>query len=107
MPSFRLCCVAPSQTPSPPPSPAPSCHPRTVADRHSTDIAAVATRWVLSRPAVPAVLIGARNASHVPELQRVFAFELTAEDLAGIYAVLQRGAPAQGDCYEWERGGRW
>ena len=67
----------------------------------------MATRWVLSRPAVPAVLIGARNASHVPELQRVFAFELTAEDLAGIYAVLQRGAPAQGDCYEWERGGRW
>ena len=53
------------------------------------------------------MLIGARNASHVPELQRVFAFELTAEDLAGIYAVLQRGAPAQGDCYEWERGGRW
>jgi aryl-alcohol dehydrogenase-like predicted oxidoreductase len=37
-----------------------------VARRHGTDIATVASRWVLDRPGVAAVIVGARNRSHLP-----------------------------------------
>ncbi len=76
---------------------------RIVADKHNTTIANVATRWVLQRPQVPAVIIGARNANHVQDYPALFAFELDAEDLQGIAKVLATGR-ARGDCYDWERG---
>jgi aryl-alcohol dehydrogenase-like predicted oxidoreductase len=76
-----------------------------VADKHSTSISNVASRWVLQRPAVPAIILGARNATHVPDHQRLFTFELDGDDLAAIDAVLVEGGKPKGDCYDWERGG--
>lgn len=76
-----------------------------VAAKHGTSISNVASRWVLQRPAVPAIILGARNASHVPDHQRLFDFELDADDLAAVDGVLAAGSRPKGDCYDWERGG--
>ncbi|KAF8072566.1 UKL1 [Scenedesmus sp. PABB004] len=80
---------------------------RGAADKHGTSIANVAARWVLQRPGVPAVIVGARNASHVGDHRRLFTFELDADDLAAIDAARAAGRRPRGDCYDWERGGAW
>lgn len=73
-------------TPSSPPPP-PACPPplqtllqalEGVGKKHGVSIADVATRWVLERPHVAGVIVGARNASHVGDLEKVFTFELDA-----------------------------
>eukprot|EP00898_Chlorokybus_atmophyticus_P004752 jgi/Chlat1/5278/Chrsp35S05238 len=80
---------------------------RSVADRHNASVSNVATRWVLQRPSgvVAAAIVGARNAAHVDDHRRAFAFELSKEDLARIDEVLEKGKRSRGDCYTWERGG--
>ena len=60
---------------------------------------------MLQRPAVPAVILGARNALHVPDHQQLFSFTLDEQDLAAIQEVLATGQQPKGDCYTWERGG--
>lgn len=77
------------------------------ADKHNTSISNVATRWVLQQPAVPAVIVGARNVLHVPEHVGLFAFALDDEDAAALQDVLSAGKRPKGDCYTWERGGVW
>ena len=79
-----------------------------IAAKHGVPIADIAARWVLQRPQVPAIILGARNASHVGDHQRLFTFQLDEEDLGAIQGVLeQRPGKPQGDCYSWERGGKW
>lgn len=78
-----------------------------IADKHSTTIANVATRWVLQQPHVPAVIVGARNASHVGDHVALFGFRLDEADQAEIQQVLVEGKRAKGDCYTLERGGVW
>jgi aryl-alcohol dehydrogenase-like predicted oxidoreductase len=78
-----------------------------IADKHGTSISNVASRWVLQRPAVPAIIVGARNALHVPDHTALFSFELDAADEAALQEVLASGRQARGDCYAWERGGVW
>lgn len=78
-----------------------------IADKHGTTISNIASRWVLQQAAVPAIILGARNASHVPDHQRLFTFQLDASDLEAIAAVLAAGVQSKGDCYDWERGGVW
>ena len=51
--------------------------------------------------------MGARNASHVADHQRMFSFQLDEEDLAAIDKVSAEGRRPQSDCYTWERGGLW
>jgi aryl-alcohol dehydrogenase-like predicted oxidoreductase len=75
-----------------------------IAKKHGTSISNVATKWVLSRPAVPAVIVGARNANHVADHQQLFAFELDADDQAALADILKRGRQSTSDCYAWERG---
>lgn len=36
-----------------------------LAGKHETSVANIAARWVLNHPAVPAVVVGARNANHL------------------------------------------
>lgn len=61
----------------------------------------------MQRPGVPAIILGARNAAHIPDHRALFTFELDGDDLGAIQNVLSRGQQAKGDCYTWERGGRW
>jgi aryl-alcohol dehydrogenase-like predicted oxidoreductase len=76
---------------------------RAVADRHGTDIATVASRLVLDRPAVAAVIVGARNGAHVGANAAVSAIRLDAEDRAAIDAVTARSKGPEGDVYTLER----
>ena len=63
-----------------------------IARRHGVSIANVATRYVLDRPAVGAVIIGARLgiAEHIHDNLHAFEFELARDDLDCIKAVTSK-----------------
>jgi aryl-alcohol dehydrogenase-like predicted oxidoreductase len=74
-----------------------------IADKHSVGIANVGVRYVLDRPAVAGVIVGARLglSEHIGDNARVFDFALDAEDLAAIEPVLAKSRDlmqAIGDC---------
>lgn len=80
----------------------------TVAKRHDSSIASVATRYVLDRPAVGGVIVGCRlgvagAGQHISDSLRSCSsdLKLTAEDLSAIEAVTQRSRDLMaiiGDC---------
>jgi len=72
-----------------------------IASRHDASIANVATRWVLERSGVAAAIVGAFDAGHLDDNLRVFALELTEEDLQSLEPFADAG-PA-GDVYAAER----
>jgi aryl-alcohol dehydrogenase-like predicted oxidoreductase len=74
-----------------------------VAARHGVTISAIAARHVLDRPAVGAVIIGARTGEHLARTVAIGGVALTGEDRAEIDAVLARGRPLAGDVYSLER----
>ena len=49
--------------------------------------------------------MGARNARHVQQHQRLFSFSLDEEDRRRIEEVSAQGVRPSSDCYTWERGG--
>lgn len=61
-----------------------------VADKHGVSIADVAIRWVLDRPSVAGVIVGARLglAQHLADNARVFNLSLDADDRAALEPVL-------------------
>jgi aryl-alcohol dehydrogenase-like predicted oxidoreductase len=74
-----------------------------IADKHGVDIANIGTRYVLSRPAVAGVIIGARLgiAEHIADNTRVFEISLDADDFAAVERVLARSHDLMqliGDC---------
>jgi aryl-alcohol dehydrogenase-like predicted oxidoreductase len=73
------------------------------ADKHRVSIANVGVRYILDRPAVAGVIVGARLgvAQHIVENTRVFSLALDAEDLAMIEAVFAKSRDLTqliGDC---------
>jgi aryl-alcohol dehydrogenase-like predicted oxidoreductase len=73
------------------------------ADKRGVGIANIGTRYVLDRPAVAGVIIGARLglAEHIADNARSFEFALDADDLAAIEPVLAKGRDLLrviGDC---------
>jgi aryl-alcohol dehydrogenase-like predicted oxidoreductase len=74
-----------------------------VAARHTTSIAAVATRWVLDRDPVSAVMIGVRSDAHLEDSLGVFDLRLDDEDRDRIESVLARAEGPLGDPFELER----
>jgi aryl-alcohol dehydrogenase-like predicted oxidoreductase len=79
-----------------------------VGQKHGVSLTTVALRYVLDRPAVAGVIVGARDASHLDENLRVFDIRLDEEDLQLIEAVIDRREGPTGDTYDLERrkGGR-
>ncbi len=76
---------------------------RAVADKYNASIANVAVRYVLDRPSVAGVIIGARLgvAEHIEENAQVFRIQLDAEDLEAIEHVLAQSRDLYqiiGDC---------
>jgi aryl-alcohol dehydrogenase-like predicted oxidoreductase len=74
-----------------------------IADKHQLSIASVGARYVLDRPAVAGVIIGARLgvAQHLADNTRVFTPTLDTEDLAAIEPVLAKSRDLMrliGDC---------
>ncbi len=79
-----------------------------VARRHACGIGAVAIRWVLERPGVAAVIVGARHAGHLETTCRAASLPLEAGDLAEIDDAMAGAPGPAGDVYglEREKGGR-
>jgi aryl-alcohol dehydrogenase-like predicted oxidoreductase len=74
-----------------------------IADSHRVSIANVGIRYILDRPAVAGVIIGARLslAQHLDENLQAFSLELHDDDLTGIEAVLAKSRDLMaviGDC---------
>ena len=76
---------------------------RRVAERHGVDIATVASRLVLDRPGVAAVIVGGRNTEHAAANAAIGALRLTDADRTEIEAVLARRRGPAGDTYTLER----
>jgi aryl-alcohol dehydrogenase-like predicted oxidoreductase len=74
-----------------------------IADKHRVSIANVGVRYILDRPAVAGVIVGARlgAAQHLADNARVFGFALDADDHATIEPVLAKSRDLMkliGDC---------
>jgi len=76
---------------------------RGVADRHGADIATIASRYVLDLPMVAAVIVGARDSSHLAANLGISACRLTDADRGEIAAVLGRRQGPAGDAFGLER----
>ena len=76
-----------------------------IAQKHNSTISNVACRWTLDRPQVAGLIVGARNANHVQDHQRLMNLELDQADRDAIQDVLDTGRQPKGDVYAWERGG--
>lgn len=76
---------------------------KVIADNHSTDIATIASAWVLKRPGVKAVIIGARNISHINSNLQIPEIIFTSQELASLDGVLAQSKGPQGPVYDLER----
>lgn len=79
-----------------------------VAKRHGVSISMVASRYVLQKPTVAGVIIGARSERHLAESSRLTDFVLSTEDMETIRLVAGRAPGPTGPVYGLERtpGGR-
>lgn len=75
----------------------------TIARKHGVSIANVAVRWVLERPAVAAVILGASTADRGAENLRVFDFALDDDDHRALDQELGAHPGPPGDVYSVER----
>jgi aryl-alcohol dehydrogenase-like predicted oxidoreductase len=76
---------------------------RRIADTHGSDIATVASCAMLERPQVAAVIVGARNRSHLKANMAIADLRLGALDLGLIDEVLRQRLGPQGDVFALER----
>jgi aryl-alcohol dehydrogenase-like predicted oxidoreductase len=76
---------------------------REIADKHHVSSAMVATRYVLQKERVGAVIVGVRHARHLPDTLRLFDFALDGEDLAAIRQVVDRAVGPVDNVYALER----
>jgi aryl-alcohol dehydrogenase-like predicted oxidoreductase len=74
-----------------------------IAERHGTDIASVATRAILDRPAVAAAIVGATNAAHLESHAQIGALRLEDADRAAIASATDRRHGPAGDVFVLER----
>jgi aryl-alcohol dehydrogenase-like predicted oxidoreductase len=74
-----------------------------VAAKHGVDIASVASRAILDRSQVAAVIVGATNTAHLAAHDQVGMLTLDDDDLSSIAAVTGRRSGPDGDVYDLER----
>ncbi len=75
----------------------------TIARKHGCDIATVATRALLDRPEVAAVIVGATSTAHLAAHQKIGDVQLDTTDIAAIHSVTHHRRGPRGDVYELER----
>lgn len=68
-------------------------------------MANVASRWVLGRPAVAAVILGTTSDRHLGENRRLFELKLGGAELGELASFLDEHPGPAGDVYSLER--RW
>jgi aryl-alcohol dehydrogenase-like predicted oxidoreductase len=74
-----------------------------VAKKHNSDVASIASRAILDRPQVAAVIVGATNTAHLQAHDQVASIQLDADDQAAIAAITSRARGPRGDVYTLER----
>lgn len=74
-----------------------------IARRHDTSIANVATRYVLDKPGVTVAILGARGVAHLGEALQALSLRLADTDRAAIDALARAAPGPAGDCYTLER----
>jgi aryl-alcohol dehydrogenase-like predicted oxidoreductase len=62
---------------------------REVGDRHGVSVARVALAWLLAKPHVMSVIIGAKTAQQLDDNLAAVDLQLTAEEVARLDAVSQ------------------
>lgn len=80
-----------------------------LAEKHNASIANIAVRYILDKPSVAGVIVGARLgiAQHIAETKRAFEIQLDADDLAQIHTVTAKSRNLYnliGDCGDEYRG---
>jgi 1-deoxyxylulose-5-phosphate synthase len=55
---------------------------REVAQRHGVEVPVVALAWLLSKPAVASVIVGATKPEHLDDAARAVELRLSPEDFA-------------------------
>lgn len=76
---------------------------RQIADERQSDIATVASRAMLDRPRVAAVIVGARNLEHLEANLAITEISLATEDHLKINEVLRQRQGPEGDTFTLER----
>lgn len=76
---------------------------RQIADRRGCDIATIASRAMLAKPGVAAVIVGATNLSHLDDNRRIGTIEFDAQDEYEIEQVTRLRKGPAGDVYALER----
>jgi aryl-alcohol dehydrogenase-like predicted oxidoreductase len=74
-----------------------------VAKKYNTSIANISSRYILDKPNVAGVIVGARNSSHLQDTSNLFNFEFDQDDIEVINKVLSQAFELEGDCYTLER----
>ncbi|MGE0798431.1 MAG: aldo/keto reductase [Lautropia sp.] len=74
-----------------------------IANRHRSNIAAVAARYVLDKPQVATALVGAKDARHLDETLAIFRLALDDADRAALARLTAAAPGPRGDCYDLER----
>ncbi len=75
----------------------------TIAVKHDSDIPSVASRLMLDKPAVAAVIIGATSAAHLARHAELCRLAPDDEDRQAVERILQRRRGPAGDVYALER----
>ena len=73
-----------------------------IADKHCATISAVASRTIMDRPGVAAVIIGSRTARNLDRTLAIFDLQLDDEDLSAIDDALAKRTGPEGPIYGLE-----
>ncbi len=76
---------------------------KSIADKHRASITNVASRYILDRKQVAAVIIGAKTSAHLEENLRIFEFALDDADTKEIEKVIKQRKGPSGDVFDIER----
>ena len=74
-----------------------------IADRHDSSIATVASAYVLQRPQVAAVIVGAHDKSHLKQNEEIGSIVFTEEEFRLIEDLQRRANGPTGEVYGLER----
>ena len=74
-----------------------------IARRQDTDISSVASAFILQRPGVVGVIVGARDLSHLKANQRIPNIQFSIEELGLLNKIFERRKGPHGAVYDLER----
>jgi len=76
---------------------------RNLADKYNVSIAEIACSFILQKPMVAGIIVGARNRNHLEALKALEEVYLEKENLNQIEKILSQGNGPNGPFYELER----